>query len=67
VSSNVDADEEAASQNSAAAGPHTVNVAAAPHPGAPAVRPAPAVLRASQPASGPRVSGNLDLDEEMAR
>jgi hypothetical protein len=67
VSGNVDADEEAASQNSAAAGPHTVNLAVAPHPGASAVRPAPAVLRASQPSSAPRVSGNLDLDEEMAR
>ena len=67
VSGNVDADEEAASQNSAAAGPHTVNLAATPHPSVPAVRPAPAVLRASQPSSGPRVSGNLDLDEEMAR
>jgi hypothetical protein len=60
VSSNVDQDEESAVPNSAAAGPLTVNLAAGPHPSAPAAR------HAQRPGV-PHVSSNLDLDEETSQ
>ena len=58
VSRNVDQDEEGALPNSAAAGPLTVNLAAPPHPAAPAIRRGPAV---------PHASINVDLDEETSQ
>jgi hypothetical protein len=59
VSSNVDADEEAA------AAPPRATVVNAP---APVIPPQPVALTGSVPHAGPpRVSSNLDLDEETSR
>jgi hypothetical protein len=65
VSGNVDQDEERAAQT--AAGPRTVNLAAAPHPSAPPpVRPSRLTGDAQHPVV-PHVSSNVDLDEETLR
>jgi hypothetical protein len=68
ISSNVDLDEEM--EQTASAGPRTVNAPATPmlHAAAPAIRPVAAVLAGSvQRPTGPRISSNVDLDEEMGR
>jgi hypothetical protein len=67
VSRNVDADEEAAQSKPAPPpGPPTVNLASGPHPGAPpAIQPSRAGLTGGAP--HPRVSSNVDADEEAAQ
>ena len=65
VSSNVDADEEAAESKAAVHGPQTVNLASAPHPAAPATQPARVAVTGN--GAHPRVSSNLDLDEETTQ
>jgi hypothetical protein len=67
ISSNVDLDEERTVPKSVP-GPQTVNSAAAPQPSAPPSPPSRATLTGNVQHSGaPRVSGNVDLDEETAR
>jgi hypothetical protein len=64
VSSNVDLDEETTST----VGPQTVNAPASAVRPAPAVRPPPAAApRNAQGSGAPRVSSNVDLDEETSR
>ena len=65
ASSNVDADDEAAESTAAVHGAQTVNLAAAPHPAAPAIQ-LPRVAVTGN-AVHPRVSSNLDLDEETTQ
>jgi hypothetical protein len=68
ISSNVDLDEEA--EQTASAGPRTVNAPATPmpHAAAPAIRTVAAVMAGgAQRPAGPRISSNVDLDEEMGR
>jgi hypothetical protein len=67
VSGNVDADEETTQTKPAPApGPQTVNLASGPrHAAPPAIQPSRAGLMDN--AVHPRVSGNLDADEETAR
>jgi hypothetical protein len=67
VSGNVDADEEAAESKPAPhPGPQTVNLASGPRPSAPpALQPSRAGLAGG--ATRPRVSGNVDADEEAAQ
>jgi hypothetical protein len=62
VSSNVDLDEESARPKSASA-PQSYNLAAGAHTGAPRSRPARSAALAVN-SGAPRVSGNVDLDEE---
>jgi hypothetical protein len=65
VSSNVDRDEEAAQTGAVGARTATPPVPAAPMP---SIAPVPAVLTESAPhKGGPRISSNVDLDEEMSR
>jgi len=67
VSSNVDQDEENA-QPKSAPGPHVVNLAAGPHPSPPPVHPPrPATAVNAQHSGAPRVTGNVDLDEETSQ
>jgi hypothetical protein len=67
VSGNVDADEEATQAKPALpSGPQTVNLASGPRPAAPpAIQPSRAGLIGN--ALHPRVSGNVDADEERAQ
>jgi hypothetical protein len=74
VSGNVDLDEENARPKSAstpapksAAGAQTVNLASGPQPSAPPSQSASAPVTAAQYPGVPRVSSNLDLDEETSR
>lgn len=78
VSSNVDLDEENARPKSApssapmsapksAAGPQIVNLASGPQPSTPPSYPASAPVTVAQHPGVPRVSSNLDLDEETSR
>lgn len=66
-SNNIDADEEAARSTPAPPpGPMTVNLASGPRPGAPpAIQPARAGPVGN--AQRPRVSNNVDADEDMVR
>jgi hypothetical protein len=64
VSNNVDLDEESARAPSDR-GPQTVNLAVAPQPSAPPIQPSRATLFGDALHPGvPRVSGNVDQDEE---
>jgi hypothetical protein len=67
VSSNVDLDEENATEPQTRRGPQTVNLPSGPQPGAATIAPRVAPVASAQPAGSPRVSSNLDLDEESSR
>ena len=68
ISSNVDLDEEA--EQTASTGPHTVNAPATPmpHAAAPEIRTVAAVMAGGVQRPGvPRISTNVDRDEEIGR